>query len=196
VEIIAVNDGSTDATLMILNQLAKDTYQLRIISHSKNQGYGSALRSGIKRANYEWILLMDSDGQFHFDSLESVWSQRGNYGVLLGYRQKREDSPYRLLMGRIGNSVSNIFLGRSVRDINCGFKLFRKELLQPLSLFCSGGIINFEILYTLFKKNKSLDLYQFSVHHYARELGKSTGGNFKVICRIIIEGMRVVLRRN
>ncbi len=192
IEIIAVNDGSTDTTSMVLGQISRSLSNVRVVLHAKNGGYGAALRSGIKAAQYPWVLLMDSDGQMHIDSLQAAWPHRNDNDLLLGYRRQRADSFYRRVLGKSGNTVSNLFLGRQVRDINCGFKLFKKDLIQSLTLSSSGGIINFEILYQLFRKNSLLRLYQFPVEHFPRQLGKSTGGNPKVIGKIMIEGFKVL----
>jgi len=193
VEIIAVNDGSTDSTSEILYQMSQSLLNLKIVTHVRNEGYGAALCSGIKSARKQWILLMDSDNQVHIDSLKDVWPYRFEYDVLLGYRQKRSDSFYRLVLGALGNRASNFFLKRNIFDINCGFKIFRKKLLEPLLLSSKGGIINFEILYCLFKNSRSLRLYQFSVKHYPRVTGRSTGGSPKVILKIISESIKIIL---
>ena len=194
VEIITVDDGSQDDSLSILNQMSSSLPELKVISHKENIGYGGALRAGIKASSKKWVLLMDSDGQFHINSLEKLWLQRQNYDLLLGFRQKREDAFYRRMMGKLGNSACNLILGRRVCDINCGFKLFKRDLIYPLSLTSSGGIINFEILFKLFKSNPSVKMQQSPVIHYPRKSGKSTGGNPKVIFKIIAEGIKIILQ--
>ena len=193
-EVIAVNDGSTDGTREILDRISRSLPNFRVISHQKNVGYGGALVSGIKAARKSWILLMDSDGQMQIDSLEAMWPHRHDHDMLLGYREKRADSFYRRMMGKLGNSLSNIFLGRNLVDINCGFKLFRKDLIQPLTLSSTGGIINFEILHLVFRNNPLLRWQQYPVTHYPRRVGKSTGGKPRTICRIIIEGIKILTR--
>jgi len=193
VEIITVDDGSQDDSLNILNEMSRSFPQLRVISHKENMGYGGALRTGIAFSQKQWILLMDSDGQFHIDSLKELWLQRHQFDLLLGFRQKRKDAFYRLMMGKLGNMACNLILRRHVYDINCGFKLFKKDIINHLSLSCNGGIINFEILFKLFRTKPSARMQQFPIIHYPRKSGKSTGGNPKVILKIISEGIKIIL---
>jgi len=193
-QIIVINDGSQDATARILQKMCQSMYRLKVVTHERNRGYGAALCSGIKAAQGEWLLLMDADGQFQLDSLRDCWPNRQYYDCLLGYRQKRKDLSYRLVLGRLGNGISNYFLGLKINDINCGFKLFKKELVTNLLLVSTGGAINFEIFYRLARTKQLFKLFQFPVLHYPRLEGKSTGGNFKVILKIIIDGFRIILK--
>ncbi|MBZ0165986.1 MAG: glycosyltransferase family 2 protein, partial [Candidatus Omnitrophica bacterium] len=71
-EIIAVNDGSTDGTAGILKRLKTAGAHLVIVDYPVNKGYGGALMSGIEIARYDWVLLMDSDGQFKLESLRGM----------------------------------------------------------------------------------------------------------------------------
>ncbi|MBF0122927.1 MAG: glycosyltransferase family 2 protein, partial [Candidatus Omnitrophica bacterium] len=105
-EMIAVNDGSTDGTEEILTRLSCSLPNLKVVSHQMNVGYGGALISGIRAAQKTWILLTDSDGQIEINSLQVAWPLRDDHDVVLGYREKRADNVYRRMMGRLGNSVS------------------------------------------------------------------------------------------
>ena len=194
VEMILVNDGSTDGTEGALERIRCSLPNVKVVSHQKNVGYGGALISGIKAAQKSWILLIDSDGQMQIDSLKAAWPLRQDHDVLLGYREKRADSFYRRMMGKLGNSASNMLLGHHVIDINCGFKIFKRDLIQSLTLLSTGGIINFEILYLIFRRNPSLTWCQYPVTHYPRKVGKSTGGNPRTIFKIIIEGVKILIR--
>ena len=192
-EIILVNDGSIDKTLDIIKDIASQYPELSIINHLKNKGYGAAVRTGINNAKKEWLLIMDADGQFKINDLRASWVKKSSYDFILGYRKKRDDNPYRSLLGKTGNLIANLFLKTTifVKDINCGFKLFRTKQLKSILLESKGGIISFEILYKLLKNNKSLFI-QLPIQHYKRIHGKSTGGKFKTIIKIILEGIKII----
>lgn len=184
-EIIAVNDGSTDSTLFLLERMQINLPQLRIVRHDKNMGYGYALRTGIGAAKNEWILLIDADGQYDIGNFGDIWGKKNGYDVVLGYREKRNDSLYRILLGRFGNLLANFILKTNVKDINCGFKLFRAKALKNISLSSSGGLIHFEILKKMLCVKR--EFTQLPVRHYKRKSGKATGGSFSTVRKIILE---------
>lgn len=190
-EIIAVDDGSTDLTVKILCELKQKYPELIVITHKVNRGYGFALRTGISSSNKEWVFLIDADGQFVMDDFSLFWRRRQDYDFILGYREYRSDNLYRVILGKAGNVLSNYFLKKRIKDINCGFKLFRSKDLKSLYLSASGGIINFEILYRLLRKKKPKFL-QLPVKHYRRARGKQTGGRLDVILKILLEGSKVI----
>jgi glycosyltransferase involved in cell wall biosynthesis len=190
-EIIAVDDGSTDSTLELLYEQQHIYPELKIISHERNRGYGCAIRSGVNCVKKEWILIMDADGQFHIDDFEKYWQHRNGYDCIVGYRENRQDNLYRIILGKIGNLISNVVLRKKIIDINCGFKLFKAQILQGMKLKSTGGIINFEIMHNLFKDSR-IRFTQVPTKHYSRKKGKSTGGRFRVIIKIIFEGLNAI----
>ena len=193
-EIIIVDDGSTDNTSSIIKDMTKAMPNFKIVTHEVNKGYGYAIKSGIKASSKDWVFIMDADGQFRIDSFETFWKNKQDNDFILGYREKRNDNFYRLILGRTGNWLSNILLKKKITDINCGFKLFKKSDLAPLILFSTGGLINFEILHLLFKNKEKYRFLQLPVIHYPRLQGRQTGGRIKAIGKILIEGAQLILR--
>lgn len=190
-EIIVVDDGSKDKTLNILYSLKEKNKEIKIITHKENRGYGAALTEGIKHANKEFILLMDADGQFRINSLCAFWDKRHSYDFILGYRKERRDNIYRKIMGRIGNYIADLLLKKNIKDIDCGFKLFRAKILKRLSLKSRGIIISFEVLYKLFKTN-TYSFLQIPVKHYKRKFGSSKGGKIKEIIKVLLEFIKLI----
>lgn len=193
-EVIAVDDGSTDLTGKVLCEMKAKCPELVVVSHKINKGYGFAVRTGINASNKEWVFIIDADGQFLIDDFSLFWRRRQDYDFILGYRECRSDSLYRVILGRAGNILSNYFLKNKIKDINCSFKLFRSKDLKSLYLSACGGVINFEILYRLLRK-KEYKFLQLPVKHYKREKGKSTGGRLEVILRILLEGIKLFLKK-
>lgn len=191
-EIIAVDDGSQDTTLGKLKDIKKLNPELRIITYKENRGYGFAIRNGIESASREWTFIMDSDGQFDINDFDLLWENRRFYSFVLGYREQRKDNLYRIILANLGHSVSNLLLTEKMKDINCGFKLFRTEDLKSIPLVSNGGSIYFEVLFHLLKSARNSNFLQVPVNHYKRMKGKQTGGTFRVILRNIMGGMRIV----
>ncbi len=193
-EIILVNDGSTDKSKDIIKNLAHQYPAVKIINHDRNKGYGSAIRSGINKAKNNWALIMDADGQFKIEGLRVFWDKRLFYNIILGYRQKRDDDFYRNCLGKSGNLIANLFLKTNtfIKDINCGFKLFKLKELKTAPLASTGGIINFEILYWLLKNNPAIA--QLPVIHHKRRSGQATGGKLNTIIIIIKEFIQLMFK--
>jgi len=192
-EVIIINDGSSDATLRILNEIKILYPEIEIVSHERNKGYGYAIKTGIRLAQKEWIFIMDSDNQYRVNGFDAFWNNRQYYDFILGYRLVRRDNIYRQWLGKIGTYIANLFLNEPTKDLNCGFKLFRRRDLKNITLISTGGCIHFEILFYLMKyKNK---FFQLPVKHYRRNGGKATGGSLKVIFKNIWEGIKIVFHK-
>jgi glycosyltransferase involved in cell wall biosynthesis len=191
-EIIAVNDGSTDQSQGVISALTRKNSRIKLISSDRNRGYGWALKQGINKASKEWLLIFDSDGQFDINDLGSLWNKKQGRDFILGWRKKRNDNILRLLLGAGGNFLANLFLRPHffIKDINCGFKLFKTSSLKQLCLTSSGGIINFEILYRL--KVGSSAFVQLPISHYPRKSGRATGGSLGTVIKIIKESARII----
>lgn len=192
-EVIVVNDGSIDTTFKKLNEIKMLYPELKIISYKKNKGYGYAIREGFKYSQKKWIFIMDSDGQFRIDNFDDFWKKRWFYDFILGYRKKRADNLYRIILAKFGNFVSNLMLQKKIKDINCGFKLFKVKDLENLPLISTGGSIYFEMLFYLLNSKYNNKFLQLPVRHYKRIEGRQAGGSFRVIFRNILEGVRIVL---
>ena len=190
-EIITVDDGSTDKTPQILKALEVSDSRLKIIRHPRNEGYGAALAAGFKKAEKELILMMDADRQFDISELSKFLLYINDYDTIAGFRLKRKDSIYRCLLGRLGSFCINILFGICMKDIKCGFKLFKAKVFKKmfLSVKSKGGGINIEIM--AFTKTNHLRLKEVGVHHYSRIHGKQTGASLKSVARGILDALRL-----
>ena len=189
-EVIVVDDGSVDRTPAVLNEIKKEYADINVVSHDKNRGYGSAIRKGIDLSGKDWIFVMDSDGQFRVTDFAGFWMNKNGYDFILGYRAERRDNLYRIWLADIGRSLGNRLLRAHIKDINCGFKLFRSSFLKNVELISTGGCINFEILFRLLASD--VRFTQLPVAHYNRIAGRSTGGSIKVILGILSDSLKVI----
>jgi glycosyltransferase involved in cell wall biosynthesis len=172
-EVIVVNDGSTDNTGKVLKKLTQKYKDLKIVTHSKNRGYGGALKSGFRASNGDFVFYTDGDGQY--DVLElSQLVQKMDDGIDLvnGYKIKRHDPKIRIIFGQIYAFWVKLFLGIRFADVDCDFRLFRKKTtLGKINLTCNSGAICAEILTKIQKLNASIA--SVPVHHYPRRFGHS-----------------------
>src|SRR5262249_14403742 len=121
-EIIVVNDGSHDRTGDVVASLAACDKRIRLITHPENRGYGAALVTGFESARNDLVFFMDSDGQFDISELASLLPLAQHYDTVWGYRRDRQDTWVRRLNAWGWKLLVRLFLGVSVRDVDCAFK--------------------------------------------------------------------------
>ncbi len=185
-EILMIDDGSSDKTAAIGKKLAEQNLNLRLISHVPNRGYGAALKEGFKNAKYDLIVFNDGDGQFDFSEVTKFLAKIKNADVVIGHRKKRSDHPFRHLLMNLLKIWDLVFFGFYFKDIDCGFKLFRRQAVDKIMpLKSEGAMITTEILAK--SKKAKLRILEVEVNHYPRLFGDQTGGNLRVIIRAIRE---------
>ena len=190
-EVIVVNDGSRDRTGAVADRLAAANPNVRAVHHAENRGYGAAVRSGLAAAQYPLVVLADGDNQFDLGELAVLLRGLGTSDIVSGYRIARRDPAMRRLYAFVYNRVARVLFGIPLRDVNCGFKVYRRALVERLlpQLRSTGALINVEILARARKLGATVT--EVGVHHFARETGQPTGGNPAVIVRAAREMMEL-----
>jgi glycosyltransferase involved in cell wall biosynthesis len=188
-EVIVVDDGSTDATTLICDDLKARYAEVKVIRHSQNRGYGAALKSGIMAAQYDLIFFSDSDGQFDLRELQQLicWSE--DYDIVAGYRAKRHDPLHRCINALGWNVLVRLVLGIKIRDIDCAFKLFRRAVFDRVQIRSVGAMVNTEILVQA--TQLGMRVQQVKVNHFPRRYGKQSGANVYVIINAFRELCRL-----
>jgi glycosyltransferase involved in cell wall biosynthesis len=192
-EIIVVDDGSSDQTATVVEDIARRDPHVRLVSHGVNRGYGAALRTGFASAQKELVFFSDADGQFDLQELVGLLGMLNRAPVVLGYRIRRSDPLYRLFIAKVYNILIRMVFGLRVRDIDCAFKLFRREVLQNVTLESDGAFISSELLIKL--KRNNVPMVERGVHHYPRTTGTSKGATPKVILKTIRDVVQLRLGR-
>jgi glycosyltransferase involved in cell wall biosynthesis len=188
-EIIVVDDGSRDRTAEIVESLEKSDPHVRLVRHGRNRGYGAALRTGFESARYDLVFFSDADGQFKLDELPGTLALAAKAPVVAGYRIKRNDPPHRLFIAKTYRLVVRLVFGLRVRDIDCAWKMFRREVLSGLNLESDGAFISSELLIKL--KRANVPIVEIGVHHYPRTTGESKGATPKVILKTMRDIFRL-----
>jgi len=173
-EIIIVNDGSTDGTGDICESLAKKLGNIKVIDKKVNEGYGFALRDGFRAARYELAVFLDADRQFDIFNLKDLLRYADSYDVVVGYRKHREDPLQRKIFSFGYNMIIKLLFRLDVRDINCAFKLFKKDFLDKIELKSRQYFINTELLAKAKVMGKKVK--EVPVAHFPRYEGVSKVG--------------------
>ena len=190
-ELLIVDDGSLDQSATIAKRLCKKYSQVHLISHPQNLGYGEVLKTGIKKAQYQWIFWTDSDLQFDLNELAHFVKASQNSSAMIGFRKKRSEGLRRQLNASLFKIYIDLLFRLHVKDIDCAFKLIRADLLKSLKLNSGSAFTSAEILYRL--KKKGVKFKQIGVNHYPRLYGRATGSNFKVVIKACYEALTTYL---
>ncbi len=184
-EIIIVDDGSKDKTGQIADKLASENRKIKVVHHSPNRGYGAVLKSGMYAARFPWVVLIDADGQFDFNEVGKFFRKQKetNADIVAGYYLKRAVRLYRILGSKLAWELPVFIIsGLKMRNIDCGFKLIKKEVIDKIPRLESerGPFITTEFL--LKAKKTGFKIVEIGVHHYPdKTAGGSTGASLKVI---------------
>jgi glycosyltransferase involved in cell wall biosynthesis len=171
-EVIVVNDGSTDATSRVLDELAQSLSRVRVIHHSTNRGYGGALRSGFENARKDLIFYTDGDGQYDVRELLKLYPLlRNGVDIVNGYKTKRADKTHRQVMGAIYNQFAHFLFRLPIRDVDCDFRLIRRRAIEQVELTTSSGVICVELIFKL--QRAGCVFAESPVRHYPRRHGRS-----------------------
>lgn len=184
-EIVIVDDGSTDETVAVAAELAARDPRVRLIVHAENCGYGDALRTGIAAARQPWVLLIDADLQFDFGELAGFLPLAPSSDLVVGWRIL----PQAPVGRRVGSALWNRFLRAAfdlpVRDVDCAFRLVRRELLLRLDLRASGALVGAELLAK--SRAAGARIAEVPVHHRVRVAGRQARASSRLSTRTLRE---------
>jgi glycosyltransferase involved in cell wall biosynthesis len=199
-EVIVVNDGSSDSTAQIADELARQYPQVRVVHHARNRGYGGALRTGFQSATKDLVFYTDGDAQYDPGEMEILWAQmRGGIDLVNGYKISRSDPLHRIIIGRVYHHIVKLMFGLTVRDVDCDFRLMRRRIFERINLKKTSGVICLEMMKKI--TDGGFRIVEVPVHHYHRAFGKSQFFNFRRIAKTGVDVMRlwlalVVLRQH
>ncbi len=184
-EIILVDDGSRDRSAEIIDGWCQEDPRFRLLRHARNTGYGAALHSGLREAKGELIFFSDADLQFDLSELGSLIEHTEQFDIVAGYRAHRSDPWPRRVLAGTWNAVVRRLFGLEIRDIDCAFKLFRREVIDAIAIESIGAFVNTEILVRA--SALGYRIHQVPVSHRRRRHGSQSGGNPRVILRAVLE---------
>ena len=208
-EVLIINDGSVDATRDVADELQRTYPQVKAIHHAKNRGYGGALRTGFSSATKELIAYTDGDAQYDPREFEELWNRlTPEADMVNGYKISRADPLHRVIIGRVYHHVVKFLFRLQVRDVDCDFRLMRREIFDRVRLERDTGVICLEMMRKI--QDAGFEIVEVPVHHYHRAHGRSQFFNFqrvfwtgidvlKLWIQLVVlghQGARVLLRNS
>jgi len=171
-EILVISQGSKDGTNDLVNNLLNEIDRLSLYTKDQSFGYAAVLRTGFSKSSKELIFYTDSDGQYDIKELDKLLSLIEDYDIVTGYKYERHDPLMRLWMGWLYNSTMKLVFRLNLKDVNCAFKLYKREVIDKVDFLpnLSEGVINAEIYVSAL--NNGYTIGEVPVHHYARTKGQ------------------------
>jgi glycosyltransferase involved in cell wall biosynthesis len=171
-ELIIVNDGSVDNTRGIIDSMAASNPRIRPIHQPVNLGYADALKAGFAGARMGLVFYTDSDLQFDVREVKNFLPASDDYDIVCGFRIYRYDPLTRLFLAWGYNLLARTVFRLRVRDIDCAFKLFRKEIFDVIEIRSKKFFVDTEILAKA--RYNGFRMTEIGVRHYPRAGGTST----------------------
>lgn len=185
-EIIVVDDGSSDHSREILKELRLKNDHLKLIFHTRNKGYGGALISGFAHATKEYVFYTDGDFQYDVSELKLLIEKLSpKLDIVQGYKIKRHDPWYRIVIGDIYNFGVKLFFAIKIRDVDCDFRLIKRQVFDKVKLAHHSGVITVEMVKKF--QNAGFRFAEVPVSHFHRSYGRSQFFNFKRLLHVTME---------
>lgn len=172
-EVIFIDDGSTDKTYEVLKKLHKKDEQVKVIKLRGNFGKSAALQAGFNQAKGDIIFTLDADLQDNPKEIPLFLKKIDEgYDLVSGWKKKRHDpSVSKVIPSRIVNFLARKLTGLNIHDTNCGFKAYRREVMNNLNLY--GELYRF---IPIIASKQNFKVAEVVVEHRARKYGKTKYG--------------------
>ena len=174
-EIIFIDDGSTDNSWQVIEELAKENSSVKGIKFQKNYGKSQALNAGFHEAKGDVVITMDADLQDSPDEIPELHDLivKDNFDLISGWKKKRYDSTIRKnLPSKLFNSVARKTSGLHLHDFNCGLKAYKNEVIKNIDVY--GEMHRY--IPVLAKNQGFTKIDEKVVVHQARKYGKTKFG--------------------
>jgi glycosyltransferase involved in cell wall biosynthesis len=192
-EVIVVNDGSTDGTGRVLDELARADSRVRVVHHEVNRGYGAALRTGFASATKELVFYTDGDGQYDVRELLLLRPLLvEGVDIVNGYKVQRADGWQRKALGAAYNGLAHLLFSIPIRDVDCDFRLLRRRAVEQVQLVSSSGSICVELVHKLHRSG--CVFAEVPVQHRPRAHGRSQFFTFRRVGRTALDLLSLWLK--
>jgi glycosyltransferase involved in cell wall biosynthesis len=186
-----VIDSSSDKSPEVLKKLQKELPNLKVI-HTPPQGHGKAIVKGYELAAKDYVFQVDSDNQFSPEDFWKLYEHKDKSDFILGVRQKRKDPLYRRILSAVIRFANLVLFGVWVKDINCPFRLMKRELLCKILNKIDTDFMAPNILIVLEAKKDKANIIEVPVTHFERKTGNAIASLklLRLVCKGFIQLVR------
>jgi glycosyltransferase involved in cell wall biosynthesis len=182
-EIVIVDDATPCRAGEIADRLAAEYPRIRVIHHSRNLGYGAAIRTGLANVRYEWVCFTDGDDEYDIYDLEKLIRLRHRYDLIITFRYAKLYSTFRIFVSWVYNRSLRALFKSRFRDISTGLRLIRLDLVNELDLKSSSPFIGAEI--AIKTMLKGFPVGEVGIQTFPREFGHGSATSWRNIIATI-----------
>ena len=170
-EIVYVDDGSTDGSSALLDEIGSQTPEVRVLHFDRNHGQTAAFAAGFRHARGALIATLDGDLQYDPADITLLLPLIAEYDLVCGCRRQRLDTFIRRLSSRLAYLIRNAVLGDGIHDSGCSLKIFRRAVVERIPLFH-----NMHRFFPALAKMHGFSVTEVPVQHFPRAHGRSKYG--------------------
>ncbi len=186
-EVIVVDNHSSDGTVAVVRDMMKREPRIRIVEHEANRFYSGSVASILRESRGDYIMIMDSDGQFTVEDLPAFMDAlKDGADFVLGWRRKRQDPAFRLVASWIFKQMGRYWLSFSLHDLNCGIRMFNRRFADKAEITQKINLANPELFACALRHGLNVD--EVEVHHYPRLYGET--------CNTLADSIRIFFKVN
>lgn len=188
-EIIIADDASSDGSGPAADKLAKKDPRVKVVHLEKNTKFGGALTAGIKRARKDIIIYIDSDLPVDPEDVKKALSLIGRADIVTAYSTvKKGETAGRIIMSKVYNFLIQFLFRTNIKDINSGFKIYKKKVFDNMELFSKSPFVDVEIFVKAARKN--FIIKQYPIIFQNAEKGESYISRPAVVLRTMFDMLR------
>jgi len=191
-EMIVIDDCSRDNTHNILERLKSEFPGLRVLKTVVNSGHGKAMRLGYESSVKEYVFQVDSDNQFEAGEFWKLYALKDSYDFILGFRKKRQDSITRLILTRIIRFMNLLLFRVWIKDVNCPFRLIKREILCELLKGVDKEALAPNIMISILARRRKIKMAEILVAHHQRKTGVVSIANLRLF-KFALKGFKQLM---
>jgi glycosyltransferase involved in cell wall biosynthesis len=190
-EILVLNDASPDRTGVILQKLKKQIPQLKVRTHTINQGYGRTFSELYSSGIYDWLYIIPGDYQIDPMEITKLVTSTNRADMIIGRRVQRQDNEKRKQQSAVYNALLRFLFGISIRDIN-SIRLMKRDVMKNRVITAKSAFIDAQL--TIGAIRDGFTVIERPIVHRKRMTSGASGGKLSIILPVIIEMLKYKLR--